>query len=89
MPGLFFEKRLIKHYVNSGEPMVVKDGYHAKFRCVVGSEVWNFRIHQPSGKFAMLTDICNDIMRDAGVVGLPGKTEREYIVRLNGLRENN
>jgi hypothetical protein len=45
--------------------LIMQDGYTVTFRCVVENEVWTLTIHQPKGSIGKLTDICNQIVKDA------------------------
>jgi|GEM_PF-3104005 len=73
---------LIDKFVGVGEPVVVKGGFDATFRCVVKDEVWTFSIATPSGKFGELVKICNQMVDDTKTNGF---SESTYLKMLNAI----
>lgn len=77
---------LIRDYKNKGIPPTILDGTNAIFRCVVYDEVWNFSIHEPSGEFGKLMEICDSMVRKAQANKIEIE-EKEYLRQLLKLSE--
>lgn len=56
----------IDGFKGKGIPPVSGDGYEVAFRCVVEDEVWSLRIHMPMGDVEKFSDLCRQIITDAG-----------------------
>jgi hypothetical protein len=70
----------IENFKGKGIPPIILDGYVVTFRCVVGDEVWTLTIHEPKGELLQLTDICNQIIKDAEANSL---NELKYVELLD------
>jgi hypothetical protein len=67
-------------FKDKGRPDRINDGYTATFRCVVEDEVWTLAIHMPTGYMGKLTDIFNQLIKDAEANNLD---ESKYISLLD------
>jgi hypothetical protein len=70
----------INNFKGKGIPPMINDGYEVTFRCVVEDEVWMLTIHMPKGYMGKLTDIFNQLIKDAEANSLD---ESKYISLLD------
>jgi hypothetical protein len=76
----------IDNFVGKGEPTVIRDGYEATFRCVVGAEVWTLTVHLPKDEILRLTDICKQLFAD---VQSKNVDESKYIALFESVTDCN
>jgi hypothetical protein len=57
---------LIDSFKAEGIPPAIWDGVMVTFRIIVGDEVWSLEIHEPQGNVRRLSDLCMQIITDAG-----------------------
>jgi hypothetical protein len=57
---------LIDSFKAEGIPPLIADGATVSFRTIVGDEVWSLSIHSPQGNVCRLSDLCRQIITDAG-----------------------
>jgi len=56
---------LIRDFKAEGIPAIIFDGYSTTFRCVVGSELWTLKIHEPQNEALQLSDMFRQIVSDS------------------------
>jgi len=66
----------IYNFKSKGIQRTILDGYSVTFRTVVENEVWSLKIHMPKGDALKMSDICRQIITDAGTKKLD---EQKYI----------
>jgi hypothetical protein len=73
----------IDNFKGKGIPPVIFDGYEVTFRCVVEYELWELTIHEPGGYMKNLTNLFNQLIKDAEANTLD---ESKYITLLDELK---
>jgi hypothetical protein len=73
---------LFTNFKAGTNPMSWDDGYGAKFRCVVGPELWTLRVHMPENRAGQLSGLYMDIIRVATEDGGSSFNEEKYISEL-------
>jgi hypothetical protein len=72
----------ISDFKGKGIPSTYVDGFSITFRCVVEDELWSLTIHMPKGYMLDLTNLFNQLIKDAEANSLD---ELKYISLLDNI----
>jgi hypothetical protein len=73
----------IDNFKGKGIPALIFDGEKVTFRCVVEYELWELTIHEPEGYMKRLTNLFQQLIKDAEANTLD---ESKYATLLNELK---